>query len=1224
MASNYDGDIKLSVGLDASKTKFSLKDLVNNIKRAFSSGDTQIRNMGLQMQKLKDNIDSTRNKLDELKNTKAPTKEFEQLNKQLDATKERLSTAKSELAEMEQMRTPTAEYQKLSDQLEELTQKRKMALSNIDYYEGKGDASGVEKAKAFYNDLEDQIKRVASALVDMEDSGKKYAESPELLQKREEVKQLENGVTGLQNKVDNLKASGLDIDFNVPKIQATEQKLGYLEQQADIMNQKFKEASGHATHFSDKIKSLVSTVGGVFKKIGGAIKTHTVDKWKQSTNSLKSNLRQVFRNIIGIQALIRVLRMAAGYAKEAFKDMALQYPEINAQLSDLISHFDQFKHSIATALQPLLNIVLPILHTIIDAFITAANAVGSFFAALTGQGFIYKAVKQQKSFAGAVGGTGGAAKEAKEELAEYDKLIVISSDDAGAGGGGGGAGGGSATAFEKSPISSEFTDLVDKIKEAWKNADFTDLGKELGQKITDGLNSIPWDKIKETAYKLGKSLATFLNGLISPDLFGALGRTLGETINTALSLGLGFVTNFNWRNLGQSLVTGFNNFLTTVNWHDLGKLLSTAIAGVFTTAAEFLRGLDTHAVWQSIKDFFDGIDWTELGKSVVELIFAAIGAALRTLVEIGTDIGDTVLEWFEEIGENGWDGLWDGFWNAVYDIATWLDEQFHKYIIDPIKELLGIASPSKVFEEIGGWMMEGLLNGLTAFWTQIEEWVLGAVRWIEEKFGGVSGVIEAALGVNTATSEVGSTVVDIAKKEQQRQENSRSAKEEADRRGVSTWEVIGDRTGNFERKNVADIEKSAEHAFEAVDKLKSSFEKLPKASKKAYNGVTKAFSDSASWAQNTADGISKGFDKMPNEVETKFKGAYTKSTDEFKGINQWARNTERDTVTGFNNLPSDVEQKYRSANSQGRSQFDGAIDWARAVVNNIDLGFSGMPREVQERYKKSYTDGISEFANAMQWAQGRSDAIGIGFNGLAGLVQNRFKDSYSKGTSEFANSKQWAQGVTNNISTGLSGLPAAIQNKFKAGYGGAQTESNNFMGWLKNQDFTAKFKIETPTQNWLQEKFNGLASIWKDQDAEFTVNANGNVGGLNMDRMQKFVDATNVVISQINDRLNTLKQNKLISGVKTLAPVSMPAKRYFYAKGAVIPPNRQFLGVLGDQPEGINIETPLKTMVEAFEMALDSRGGSNGSPIILQLDGRTVAQVVWDANERRYKQTGRS
>ena len=44
------------------------------------------------------------------------------------------------------------------------------------------------------------------------------------------------------------------------------------------------------------------------------------------------------------------------------------------------------------------------------------------------------------------------------------------------------------------------------------------------------------------------------------------------------------------------------------------------------------------------------------------------------------------------------------------------------------------------------------------------------------------------------------------------------------------------------------------------------------------------------------------------------------------------------------------------------------------------------------------------------------------------------------------------------------------------------------------------------------------------------------------------------------------------------------------AAGAVIPANKEFLAVLGDQKHGVNIETPLETMLEAFNTALDSRG----------------------------------
>lgn len=61
------------------------------------------------------------------------------------------------------------------------------------------------------------------------------------------------------------------------------------------------------------------------------------------------------------------------------------------------------------------------------------------------------------------------------------------------------------------------------------------------------------------------------------------------------------------------------------------------------------------------------------------------------------------------------------------------------------------------------------------------------------------------------------------------------------------------------------------------------------------------------------------------------------------------------------------------------------------------------------------------------------------------------------------------------------------------------------------------------------------------------------------------------------------------------------------ATGAVIPPNKEFLAVLGDQKSGTNIETPLATMVEAFKQAMSESGGG-ATTVVIQLDGKEIAR----------------
>ena len=65
--------------------------------------------------------------------------------------------------------------------------------------------------------------------------------------------------------------------------------------------------------------------------------------------------------------------------------------------------------------------------------------------------------------------------------------------------------------------------------------------------------------------------------------------------------------------------------------------------------------------------------------------------------------------------------------------------------------------------------------------------------------------------------------------------------------------------------------------------------------------------------------------------------------------------------------------------------------------------------------------------------------------------------------------------------------------------------------------------------------------------------------------------------------------------------LSLPeAKLPRLAKGAVIPPNREFMAILGDQKSGTNIEAPLDTIVEAFNRANRESGGNAQVVALLQ------------------------
>lgn len=64
------------------------------------------------------------------------------------------------------------------------------------------------------------------------------------------------------------------------------------------------------------------------------------------------------------------------------------------------------------------------------------------------------------------------------------------------------------------------------------------------------------------------------------------------------------------------------------------------------------------------------------------------------------------------------------------------------------------------------------------------------------------------------------------------------------------------------------------------------------------------------------------------------------------------------------------------------------------------------------------------------------------------------------------------------------------------------------------------------------------------------------------------------------------------------------------ATGAVIPPNNKFLAVLGDQKQGMNIETPLATMIEAFRSVMDEYRNPGYNGATMEVDGETFARLM--------------
>lgn len=149
------------------------------------------------------------------------------------------------------------------------------------------------------------------------------------------------------------------------------------------------------------------------------------------------------------------------------------------------------------------------------------------------------------------------------------------------------------------------------------------------------------------------------------------------------------------------------------------------------------------------------------------------------------------------------------------------------------------------------------------------------------------------------------------------------------------------------------------------------------------------------------------------------------------------------------------------------------------------------------------------------------------------------------------------------------------------------------------------------TKAWegVTEIFKG---IWNNIVAIIEAAINFIIDGINL-----LISALNTIHFEIPDWVPIIGGKSFGISIPLVSQVELPR----LAEGAVIPPNREFMAVLGDQKSGTNIETPLETMVQAFKQAMNESGGRLQT-IILQLNGREFARAVYKANNEETQRVG--
>lgn len=388
-------------------------------------------------------------------------------------------------------------------------------------------------------------------------------------------------------------------------------------------------------------------------------------------------------NSIGRIAMYRAIRAAikgvTSAAKEGIQNLAKYSAAINntdassanATMSEYASTLLQVKNSVGAAIMPVLTALLPVVNTIADAFINAANAVNQFLQALNGKSTFTKAKKNTVDYAKSLKGASGAAKELQKTLLGFDEINRL--NDENKGGGGGAAGADYSNMFEEAEVGGKIKETATWIKDhfdeilsvaesigvaiaAWKlsSALLKGIsllsGLEIPKNISVGISlifagvAVAADNIANIlSGKYGAtSVESLIKEMISGALIGAGAVALGAGA-WAFPVAIALVMSI------TDIITNWDELSSSVEhfWEGVGELFSGNSAGFWNNITKSMYDYLSADTWgNKLVDAIFGEGTVEQAKKNIENGLSMKDVAAQMLADIETALGG-VGAWFE-------------------------------------------------------------------------------------------------------------------------------------------------------------------------------------------------------------------------------------------------------------------------------------------------------------------------------------------------------------------------------------------------------------------------------------------------------------------------------------------------------------------------------------------------------------------------------------------------
>ena len=870
------------------------------------------------------------------------------IRKDLAESKGRLEDLKAKMDEMKNSGKdwqPTKEAEKLSEQMERASEKIKkyedqMVELRADGVERGSDAwikNQKEIAKA-----RDELRKYQTMGRNMESSGEdiEMGTGGKLASVKAVMKEIKESLS--QTKVGKVASAGWG---GITKL------FKGVTSGAKLATTAIKKCSGAAASLIHRFSNGISAAGrfakGLLSLGRGA---------RNTAGGFQGGPKGLLMYGLGIRSLFALVNRLRSVLTEGMNNLAQYSDNTNGSLSMLMSSLTRLKNALATAFAPILNVAAPMLNLLVQKVTEAVTALGQLFASLTGQSGFVAAKRVNQDYAKSLNSNADSAKKANKEnkklqntLFGFDQINKLNDNSDGDDTADTSTGGGLTPAdmFESVPINSKVSDFAKKLKDAWKNADFTEIGQIFGTKLNDALNQISWGPIQETAQKVGKSIGTFISGFVEvPDLGTNIGKTIAGAVNTGVGGINAFLDNTRWDSVGKFIGDGLNGAVDTIDWPGIGHLYAQKWNAIFTTIGEsartfkwsdfgknlaagvnqtiadfdwagngarigdlakglldtistFLEQTDWRKLGESIRTFVVSIDWTGIVNELVRGFGAAAGA-LGAL--IGGLIGDAIKDAkkyyqkkAEECGGSLWKGVLKGILDAIMNVAVWIKKNICDPFMKGFRNAFGIHSPSTVMAEMGKYLIEGMLNGIT-----------DKISDIKQKFSEIKDAI------SKKWSEV---QTDTTKK----------------------WTQINDDTS----KKMANLRDDAKTKFEEIrSKISDKWFSVRQNTETSWNNTKTSLAQK--WSGIRSDASSK-FENIRSTVAQKWSNLHGNTTSTWSQIGSSLKNTWSDLKSNaskaFGTISDNILGCFRNLKNSLKSTMSGV---ANAIISPIGSAVNGV------------------------------------------------------------------------------------------------------------------------------------------------------------------------------------------------------------------------------------------------------------------------------------------